>query len=191
MLRAATLLLGLLLLGRPLPARAQVRSTLPEAWAPPRAAPRAAPASYGDSVAALRRARPAALVGGVLGSALGLWAGLEFGDLAVEQMGWTCCGDDPGMAAHVTGAVAGSVLGAVLGVTAGTQAAGQRPADVQRRLAGAIAGLLVGGLVAGVVESATQRSDRPLMITSFAVGQGLVAGIIGTAHPSSVDSTSR
>ncbi|HEU4699428.1 MAG TPA: hypothetical protein VFS40_09615 [Gemmatimonadales bacterium] len=192
MRRRSGLLLGLLVLGRAAPAAAQVRAAPLESWSPP------APAGHGDARpsraddpdAALRRARPAALVGGVLGAAFGLWGGLEFGDYAAEHLGWrSCCGDDPGLEAHVIGGALGSVLGTFLGVTAGTQAAGVRPADVQRRLAGAIGGTLTGLVTAAIVTTLAQSGDRSLLIPSFAVGQGIFAAVIGTARHASADST--
>lgn len=192
MRRHSVLLLGLLALGPATPATAQARSTLLDSWSPPPLAGRSdAPSRRaGDPDAALRRARPAALVGGVLGAALGLWGGLEFGDFAGERLGWRgCCGDDPGLEAHLVGGAVGSALGTFLGVTAGTQAAGARPADVQRRLAGAIGGVLAGGLTSILVMGVTQNGDRALLISSFALGQGLFAGVIGTAHHASADST--
>jgi hypothetical protein len=83
MARLAILLLGLLVLVPPPPARAQQRPTLPDAWTPAWPPMRAIAATSPRRVdAALRRTRPAAMLGGVAGSALGLWVGLEFGDFA-------------------------------------------------------------------------------------------------------------
>jgi hypothetical protein len=115
------------------------------------------------------------VLGGIAGSTLGLWGGIETGRYMADHWGFDCCGDDPGQAAKVSGGLVFATAGTMLGTTPGTAMGGQRPPRGVRRVRDAVVGLGLGAATALGAAALTGGEDVPLV--TFSLVQGLYAGL--------------
>jgi hypothetical protein len=128
-----------------------------------------------QEVAPRRGVSAAEVVGGIAGSAAGMWGGV----LAVYAVGSSCGSDceDGSFGAGVLGIVAGSIAGTALGTHLGAKAAHQPPGGFRRRLVAAGAGFL-----AGLVAFAAAGDEEVLALIAFPVAQGAVGAWLGRAR---------
>jgi hypothetical protein len=118
---------------------------------------------------------PIVVGGGIIGSALGLWGGIEAGEWMADHWGLDCCGDDPGLAAKGFAGLIGSAAGTVLGTSLGARLGGTAQPTFGRRLRD----LGVGTLLALAITAGTAKvTDGPTApFISFVVTQGGYAGL--------------
>jgi hypothetical protein len=111
-----------------------------------------------------------AILGGALGSAIGVGAGAAVGyAMATCSQGEWFCGLGEAAVGGLVGSTVGSTLGANLGVGSGHKA------TFGSTFVGAAVGVLVG--IGGAYLGANVNPDGPGALIGFSVGQGLVAGL--------------
>jgi uncharacterized membrane protein YeaQ/YmgE (transglycosylase-associated protein family) len=119
----------------------------------------------------------AAVIGGVAGSGIGLWVGIEAGEWSSDHLGFDCCGDDPGLLAQMIGGLVGSVAGTMLGASTGSAVLdpGLPRPSFEARLRDAMFGTLAGVVAALAVTEMTEGDVGPWV--TFSLVQGLYAGL--------------
>jgi hypothetical protein len=117
----------------------------------------------------------AVMLGGMLGSGLGVWGGIEAGEWARDYLRFTCCGDDPGQLAQIIGVLTLSVTGTMLGTSVADAAASRPPVPPLRRLRDALTGLGLGVVALVVTSRVTDGSTAPLV--AYSIAQGTYAGL--------------
>ncbi|HSG09847.1 MAG TPA: hypothetical protein VLA36_15915 [Longimicrobiales bacterium] len=135
------------------------------------AAPSTAVALPTPQVASFKPPLGRSIVGGTLGSGVGLVGGAIVGyGLATCGSGeWLC-----GIGEAALGALVGSVVGSTVGANIGARGGGASP-TFGSTVVGGLAGVLAGIAGGKVMESMAPDSPAPLL--GFAVGQGLVTGL--------------
>jgi hypothetical protein len=118
---------------------------------------------------------PLIVAGGIIGSALGLWGGIEAGEWMADHWGLDCCGDDPGLAAKGWGAFVGSAAGTMLGTTLGARLSGKAEPSFGRRLRDLGVGTFLGLALTAGTALVTDGGTAPFI--SFVVAQGGYVGL--------------
>ena len=128
--------------------------------------------------AAGRGVSTAEVLGGIAGSALGMWGGALAGLAVYEAAGSRCTSgcEDGGLGEGAVGLVVGSIFGTAVGTRFGAKAAHRPTGGFGKRVLAGGLGLLAG---LAAFELTGHDADQAIPLIAFPVAQGVVGALLG------------